>query len=78
MLNNILVRLGIYYAATMAFLGGLLKLFPQILDYVAKERARSVVGHGESLNLDAGVAIPSGEGFETLIVVFMALYCRSF
>ena len=73
MLNHILVRLGIYYATVMALLGGLLRLFPQIQDYVDKERGRSVVGRGESLNLEGGAAIPDVGGFETAIVVFMAL-----
>jgi len=35
MLNHILVRLGIYYATVMALLGGLLRLFPQIQDYIS-------------------------------------------
>ncbi len=35
LLDNIIVRLGIYYVATITFFAGLFSLFPQILYYVA-------------------------------------------
>ena len=64
MLNNILVRLGIYYAAVILFFGGLFKLFPQIIYYIAQERVRG--GSTQSMNFDAGVATPLGGEVEGL------------
>jgi len=80
MLDNIIVRLGIYYVASITFFGGLVGLFPQILYYVAQERARG--GRGELFNFEPGAATPSGgevEGFARLtdpatsVPVLMAL-----
>ena len=54
MLNNIIVRLIIYYAAWLLGLSGVFHLFPQILYYVAQERERIFVGQ----RLDAGAEVP--------------------
>ena len=40
MLNNIIIRLIVYYLAWLLALGGIFHLFPDILTYVAQERAR--------------------------------------
>jgi len=69
LLDNIIVRLGIYYAATVAFFGGLVSLFPQILYYVALERTR-VVGGRVLLDFETGVVPPlvgEVEGFNRLL-----------
>ncbi len=63
LLDNIIVRLGIYYFATSAFFAGLFSLFPQIIYYIAQERARG--GGGKvSLDFETGVVAPLGEGVE--------------
>ena len=54
MLNNIIIRLIVYYAAWLLGLSGIFRLFPQILYYVAQERERIFVGQ----RLDAGVDVP--------------------
>ena len=59
LLDNIVVRLVIYYLASMAFFGGLFRLFPQILYYVALERARGGGGKA-SLDFETGVVVPLG------------------
>ncbi len=41
MFNNVLVRLTVHYVASILFFAGLFRVFPQILTYVANERARS-------------------------------------
>ena len=46
MLNNIIVRLVIYYAAWLLALSGIFHLFPQILNYVALERERIFIAQG--------------------------------
>ena len=69
LLDNIIVRLGIYYAATVAFFAGLVSLFPQILYYVALERTR-VVGGRVLLDFETGVVPPlvgEVEGFNRLL-----------
>lgn len=58
MLNNIIVRLIIYYAAWLLGLSGIFHLFPQILYYVAQERERIFVGQG--LDAGADVSVPLG------------------
>ena len=58
MLNNIIVRLIIYYAAWLLGLSGIFHLFPEILYYVAKERERIFVGQG--LDAGADVSVPLG------------------
>ncbi len=59
LLDNIIVRLGISYVATSAFFAGLFSLFPQILYYVAQERARGA-GAKVSLDFETGVIPPLG------------------
>ena len=58
MLNNIIIRLLMYYAAWLLVLSGTFHLFPQILYHVAQERERIAVG--KSLETGADVAIPLG------------------
>ena len=58
MINNIIVRLVIYYAAWLLALSGIFHLFPQILYYVAQERERIFVG--KSLDPKADVSVPLG------------------
>ena len=64
-LNNIIFRLSIYYAASITFFVGLLSLFPQIPYYIALERDRQV--GRESLGFGAGVASAVGERTEGLL-----------
>ena len=64
MLDNVLVRLGVYYAACFAFFGGLFRLFPRILYYVTLERSRG--GQSTSMDFDAGAAVPAGGDVEGL------------
>lgn len=63
MLNNILVRLVVYYVSSFLFLAGLFRLFPQILYYIAKERGRHM--GSSSLDFEDSV-IPMGAGVEGL------------
>ncbi len=58
MLNNIIIRLVMYYAAWLLALSGTFHLFPQILYHVAQERERIAVG--KSLETGADAAIPLG------------------
>ena len=58
MLNNIIIRLLIYYAAWLLALSGTFHLFPQILQYVAQERER--VSIGQTLDTGADVVAPLG------------------
>ena len=44
MLNNVIVRLFVYYVVVMAFLFGLLHVFPQVHGYVVEERNRVIAG----------------------------------
>ena len=60
MLNNIIVRLVIYYAAWLLALSGIFHLFPQILYYVALERERIFVSKGLVPGTDA-VPFPLGD-----------------
>ncbi len=48
MLNNIIIRLIVYYLAWLLALGGLFQIFPQILIYVAQERERFEGGQGNT------------------------------
>ena len=50
MLNNIIIRLLMYYAAWLLALSGIFHLFPQILYYVARERERIFIAK----SLDTG------------------------
>ncbi len=57
MLNNIIIRLVIYYLAWLLILNAIFHLFPEILYYVAQERERIFIGK----SLDSGTdAIPLG------------------
>ena len=58
MLNNLIIRLLIYYAAWLLALSGIFHLFPQILHYVSQERER--VSIGQTLDTGADVAVPLG------------------
>lgn len=58
MLNNIIVRLIVYYVAWLSFLTGIFRLFPKILHYVAQERERIFVG--EQLDAGATGSMPLG------------------
>ena len=53
MLNNIIIRLLIYYAAWLLALSGVFHLFPQILQYVAQERQRIFVAKSMTTGADA-------------------------
>ena len=60
MLNNIIIRLLMYYAAWLLALSGIFHLFPQILYYVARERKRIFIAK----SLDTGAdTIPFTLGF---------------
>ena len=58
MLNNLIIRLLIYYTAWLLALSGIFHLFPQILHYVSQERER--VSIGQTLDTGADVAVPLG------------------
>ena len=59
MLNNIIIRLAVYYIACFLILSTLFFLFPQILYYVAQERERTFTG--TSFESEDEVSIPLGE-----------------
>ena len=59
MLNNMIIRLLIYYAAWLLALSGIFHLFPQILYYVARERERIFVAKSLGTGADA-VPFPLG------------------
>ena len=57
MLNNIIIRLVIYYLTWLLILNAIFHIFPEILYYVAQERERIFIGK----SLDSGTdAIPLG------------------
>ena len=58
MLNNIIVRLIIYYLAWLLGLTGIFHLFPGILHYVAEERERIFIG--QQLEVGANISTPLG------------------
>ena len=60
MLNNIIIRLLIYYAAWLLALSGTFHLFPQILQYVAQERERIFIAKSVTTGADA-VPFPLGK-----------------
>ena len=60
MLNNIIVRLLVYYAAWLLALSGVFHLFPQILYYVAQERKRIFVAKALEFGGD-NVPFPLGD-----------------
>ena len=60
MLNNIIIRLVVYYLAWLLALGGIFQIFPEILIYVAQERER-IQGGGrffEGQPGDTGADVP--------------------
>ena len=69
MLNNIIIRLIVYYVAWLLVLGGIFHIFPQILYYVAQERERFL--EGGSSDTGAGVSITTlekiKEGVTTIV-----------
>ena len=60
MLNNIIVRLLVYYAAWLLALSGIFHFFPQILYYVAQERKRIFVAKALEFGGDS-VPFPLGD-----------------
>ena len=69
MLNNMIIRLLVYYAAWLLALSGIFYLFPQILYYVAQERKRIFVAKSLEFGADT-VPFPLGnieEGVARLI-----------
>lgn len=68
MLNNIIIRLIVYYVAWLLALSGVFHLFPQILFYVTQERERFFAG--QQVNTRADVSVTLGnikEGVATLV-----------
>ncbi len=58
MLNNIIIRLAVYYITWLLILNAIFHIFPEILYYVAQERERIFVG--SSLDSGADPPIPLG------------------
>ena len=68
MLNNIIIRLIVYYIAWLLALGGIFHLFPQILVYVAQERERFFTGQQGNTRADVSVTLGNiKEGVATLV-----------
>jgi hypothetical protein len=68
MLNNIIIRLIVYYVAWLLALGGIFHLFPQILVYVAQERERFFEGQQSTTRADVSVTLGKiKEGVATLV-----------
>ena len=68
MLNNIIIRLIVYYVAWLLALGGVFHLFPQILVYVAQERERFFEGQQGNTRADVSVTLGNiKEGVATLV-----------
>ena len=61
MLNNIIIRLIVYYFAWLLALGAIFQIFPEILIYVAQERERIQGGgrffEGQQGNTGADVPV---------------------
>ena len=66
MLNNIIIRLIVYYLAWLLALGGIFHLFPQILIYVSQERER-VQGRESFFEGQQGDLEKIKEGVATLV-----------
>lgn len=62
MLNNIIIRLAIYYITWTLIISAINHLFPEILHYVAQERSR--VFTGKSLDSGLNSAIPLGNNID--------------
>ena len=54
MLNNIIIRLAIYYVTWFLIFKAIFLIFPEILHYVAQERERGFIGK----SLDSGINAP--------------------
>ena len=68
MLNNIIIRLVVYYLAWLLALGGIFHLFPEILYYVGEERERFFQGQQGNTGADAPVTLEKmKEGVATLV-----------
>ena len=68
LLNNIIIRLIVYYVAWLLALGGVFHLFPQILVYVAQERERFFEGQQGNTRADVSVTLGNiKEGVATLV-----------
>ncbi|RKU13128.1 hypothetical protein C6503_16400 [Candidatus Poribacteria bacterium] len=65
-LNNIIIRLVVYYLAWLLALGGIFHLFPQILIYVSQERER-VQGRERLFEGEQGDLEKIKEGVATLV-----------
>lgn len=65
-LNNIIIRLVVYYLAWLLALGGIFHLFPQILIYVSQERER-VQGREHLFEDERGDLEKIKEGVATLV-----------
>ena len=65
-LNNIIIRLVVYYLAWLLALGGIFHLFPQILIYVSQERER-VQGRERFFEGEQGDLEKIKEGVTTLV-----------
>ena len=57
MLNNIIIRLAIYYVTWLLILNAIFHLFPEILHYVAQERERIFIGRSLDSGIDAGIPL---------------------
>ena len=57
MLNNIIIRLAIYYITWLLILNAIFHIFPEILHYVAQERERIFVGTSFDSGTDAAVPL---------------------
>lgn len=57
MLNNIIIRLAIYYVTWLLILNAIFHLFPEILYYVAQERERIFIGKSLDSGIDAGIPL---------------------
>ncbi len=77
MLDNIIVRLVVYYIAALLFFTGLWLVFPEIPKYIAQERARGGQPTSMTLELQSGVERAAGEGGlfhpQTFVPVSIAL-----
>ena len=65
MLNNIIIRLIVYYVAWLLALGGIFHIFPEILYYVGQERERFFEGQRGDTGTDSLEKIK--EGVATLV-----------
>ena len=57
MLNNIIIRLAIYYVTWLLILNAIFHLFPEILHYVAQERERIFIGRSLDSGIDSGIPL---------------------